>query len=478
MKKGLRSIRILSAGIYLLALFLLAGCSADTNKKEQPAEPEITEENPPEALEEPETEPEEEPEQSEEARTFLPDYTSAPLLNTTEIRCLSMEVGVTEDEVRLNWLSPSKEKGRTEWRDTSGNVSVFEAECTESITTEGDYVNKAVVKGLKREESYTYRVGNDEAWSPEYTYQMPRDNGMLTFWVTSDAQIGQSEMEYPEDTADRWDRVLNRLISYVPEAKFILHVGDQVADFGSQKQYELFLDHIPLYGIPLAPVVGNHDVANEWSMEANGHPDGPYFYEHFFVPNRSNMCENPNDLNGNYFFIRDDVLFIVLNSCTGHPGEFQEAYAAQIISEHPEVKWRIVTQHYSAYSGVGSSGNGISKDYLAHIAMDNGVDLILTGHDHAYSRSAFINREGEALEGYDYESGNAAVNPEGVMHVICGTSSGCLYHPIEEEEHLVVQEQPETPMAIRIDITDSELHMTAYLVEDWTVYDEYTIRKE
>ena len=466
--------------IGFLALVLLSAVltvyRANTGKREQLAEKQqemLPEENPSEI------QPEEEPGDEEaQLASFLPDYTSAPLLNTTEIKCLSMEVGASEDQVQLNWFSPSEKQGKTEWKNSSGKVRSFEAECRASVTMEGYYVNKTVVSGLRPGETYTYRVGNEDAWSPEYTCHVPEKTETFTFLVTSDAQIGQSEVELPEETAERWDSVLTRLTGYVPEAKFLLHVGDQVADFGGQKHYELFLEHLALYGIPLAPVVGNHDVANEWSMEANGHPDGPYFYEHFFVPNRSNMAEGQYDQNGNYSFIWGDILFIVLNGCYGHPGEFHEAYAAQIVSEFPEVKWRIVIQHYSPYSGVGSSGNGISDDYLAHITIDNGIDLVLTGHDHAYSRSAFLNREKEVLPDYDYESGSVAVNPEGTMYVTCGTSSGCLYHPMEEEEHLVFQGQPETPSAIRIDVTDKELHLRTYLVDSWTLYDEYTIRKE
>jgi len=79
-----------------------------------------------------------------------------------------------------------------------------------------------------------------------------------------------------------------------------------------------------------------------------------------------------------------------------------EAYVEQIVSLFPDVKWRIVAQHYSPYSGVGSSGNKISDEYLAHITMDNNIDLVLTGHDHAYARSAFVNREKAVLDDYDY----------------------------------------------------------------------------
>lgn len=486
MKK--RQMKAVVAAVLLASVFMTA-CKTGTDtdgripeqKEQQEAQPDGEAEEQQEVLQpgakaDIQTDKEKTPE--EQSALFLPDYTSAPLLNTTEIKCLSMEAGASDDQVQLNWFSPSGKRGKTEWKNSSGKTESFEAECTASVTEPGLYVNKAVVSGLRRGESYTYRVGNEDAWSPEYTYKIPEKTGTFTFLVTSDAQIGQSEIEYPEDTAGRWDSVLTRLRSYVPEAELLLHLGDQVADFGSTEHYELFLEHLALYGIPLAPVVGNHDVANETSMEAGGHPDGPYFYEHFFVPNRSNMAEGEYDQNGNYAFVRGDVLFIVLNGCYGHPGEFHEAYAAQIASVFPDVKWRIVMQHYSPYSGVGSSGNGMSDDYLANITIDNEIDLVLTGHDHAYSRSAFINREKETLEEYDYEPGSTAVNPEGAMYVTCSTSSGCLYHPLEKEEHLVFQGQPETPVAVRIDVTDKELHLRTYLVETWTLYDEYTIRKE
>ncbi len=71
----------------------------------------------PEPKPEPEPEPEEPEEKSpeQEKAEFLPDYTSAPLLHTTEIRSLSMEVGASGDEVRFNWLSQSGGKGSVMW---------------------------------------------------------------------------------------------------------------------------------------------------------------------------------------------------------------------------------------------------------------------------------------------------------------------------------------------------------------------------
>ena len=52
-----------------------------------------------------------------EAEFCLPDYTSAALLNTTPLRCLSVEVGAKEDELYFNWLSPDPSAGEVLWKD-------------------------------------------------------------------------------------------------------------------------------------------------------------------------------------------------------------------------------------------------------------------------------------------------------------------------------------------------------------------------
>ena len=435
----------------------------------------------PEPKPEPEPEPEEPEEKSpeQEKAEFLPDYTSAPLLHTTEIRSLSMEVGASGDEVRFNWLSQSGGKGSVMWKNTdTGEEQKFEAQSASASTVGGYYVNKASVTGIQPGASYTYRVGNEDAWSPEYTYRRPKESGRLTFLVTSDAQIGQSEMEEAVETAERWDSVVTRLLRYVPEAEFLFHLGDHVADAQNTEQYELFLDHLALYRIPLAPIVGNHDIINDYGT---GRVGGRNFYEHFNVPNRSDTGQSQFDLDGNYYFVRGETLFIVLNSSTIQSFDVLEQYVAKVVQENPDVKWRILAQHFSPYSSVSKyqeNNDSQIREYLARAAMDNNVDLVLSGHEHIYARSAIINRECETLNDYNYEPGDTVVNPQGTLYVTCGTSSGCLYHPVEPEVRLMFQNQENVPTALRIDITDTELHLRAYLVDFWTVCDEYTIRKE
>ena len=336
---------------------------------------------------------------------------------------------------------------------------------------------EASITGINASASYTYQVGNDDGWSPVYSYHAPTDNpDKLTFLVTADAQIGQSDMEDASVTAERWDSVLNRIISYVPDANFLFHLGDQVADFGSEEHYRLYLEHLPLYRIALAPVVGNHDVPNDYSLEENGHPGGQYFYEHFNVPNRSSLGQSQYDQDGDYYFIRNNVLFLVLNSNTSQGEAVHEQFAAQVTAEHPDVRWKILVQHYSPYSAQDSHTN--TKEYLARIAADNDIDLVLSAHDHIYSRAAFMNRDCESYNDYDYEPGSTVVNPEGTLYVTCGTSSGCLYHEPDPDIRVVFVEKEHFPVAMRFDITEQELHFQTYRVDNWTVCDEYTIRKE
>lgn len=414
----------------------------------------------------------------EQLAAFLPDYTSAALLNTTTIRDLTLEVGSDESELRMNWLSPSSEAGIVRWTNSgTDETTEIPAECEASATVPGFYLHKASVTGLSAGVTYSYQVGNVDAWSPTYTYQAPEASDTLTFLVTSDVQIGQSEMESQDVTADRWDSVLKRLTTYVPEASFLFHLGDHVAQFGNEDQYRLFLEHLSLYGIALAPVVGNHDVGNSYTIQEYGYPGNTYFYDHFNVPNRSEMGESSSDKDGNYYFIRGDVLFIVLNSLTVSGGQEQEAYVAQVVSEHPEIRWRILAEHYPAYSGAKNSGSSVGQ-YLPRIAADYGIDLVLTGHDHVYSRSAFTNRDSEILTDYNYAGGAVALNPAGPLYLTCGTSSGCLYHFPKEESHIVYQGQVNSPIGIRIDVSEAELHIRSYLVDTWTMFDEYTIRKD
>lgn len=407
--------------------------------------------------------------------SFVTDYESAPLLNTTPIKYLTVEMGGKPGEVAFNWFSPSGAAGKVMLYDVnSGESQTITAQTAASATEAGFFYSKARAEGLKENTTYAYKVGNDAGWSPEYQFSTTNFTGDFTFLAVSDAQIGQSQFEEMEATAERWDKVANRLTKYVPEAAFLAHLGDQVAGYNDPTNYEGFFSHLGLYRIPLVPVVGNHDVDN-W--DSGG---GPWFYERYNVPNRSTIGCNWADTDGDYWFRYGNTLFMVLNSDTLYGVTAHEDFIRQTCDANPDAKWRIIMQHYPSYSSV-EKYQGISEKIrgaCAEWSVKYNIDLYLNGHDHAYTRSAVINGQCETISDYDYESGATAVNPQGAIYVTCGTASGCLYQPVAENYAAVKQGQPEVPTAIRVDVGENTIKLTTYLVDSWQVYDEYTIQKD
>lgn len=412
---------------------------------------------------------------AKQRETFVTDYTSAPLLNTTSIKYLTMEMGAQPGEVRFNWFAPSGSKGQVILYNTSsGETQTFSAQTAVSATEAGFYYHKATASGLQENTTYTYKVGNNDGWSPEYTFTTKNFTGDFSFMVTSDAQIGQSQTEDVQVTIDTWDKVVNRLTSYVPDSAFLIHLGDQVAAYNEPSHYSGFFEHLALYQTPLVPVVGNHDVDN-W--DSGG---GPWFYERYNVPNRSTIGCNWADTDGDYWFRYGNALFLVLNSSSIYLIEEHETFVEQAIAANPDAKWRIVLTHHSAYSSVAKYQEMCAgfQNSFSYMMQHYDIDLYLSGHDHAYTRTAIINELNETLGDYDYESGSAAVNPAGALYVTTGTASGCIYQEITDNYAAVKQGQPGVPTAMRVDVTDHTLKLTTYLMDSWQIYDEYTLEKD
>lgn len=248
MKKNNGGIRtVITAGI-LLVLVIAVAWTLKQKKADASADAEIKIETPGEAddaPEEPVTEVTETPTEAEptadpsaadeaarqeqEKSTFVTDYESEPLLSATPIKYLSLEVGGTDGEIRLNWMSPSSSAGQVSWYTVqNGDLQMVTADCSSSRTMPGYYVNKATVTGLQPGMTYAYKVGNDAGgWSPEYRYTVPEGDTKegFTFLVTSDAQIGQDQYQEEEVSIEDWDKVVTRLTRYVPEAQFLVHTA-------------------------------------------------------------------------------------------------------------------------------------------------------------------------------------------------------------------------------------------------------------
>lgn len=228
-------------------------------------------------------------------------------------------------------------------------------------------VHKAVVTGLAPGTTYTYRVGSGEAdgWSEVFSFRTEANSPEpFTFLNVTDSQ-GVTEADFA-----RYGETLDRAFAQFPEARFIVHNGDLTEDPEDPLGWIHFFAKTQRWvaSIPLMPVTGNHD-------EVEG--DARAFTAHFNLPRSGAKGTNSGT---NYSFDYGTVHVAVLNS----EGQYdkQEAWLRRDLAQ-TDKPWKIVALHRGPYGG-----NSFEKvmDWT-DVFDEYGVDLVLQGHNHEYSRS-------------------------------------------------------------------------------------------
>ncbi|CAN0360098.1 unnamed protein product, partial [Ectocarpus sp. 4 AP-2014] len=86
-----------------------------------------------------------------------------------------------------------------------------------------------------------------------------------------------------------------------------------------------------------------------------------------------------------YWFEYQGVRFIALDS--NKMQEEQAEWLDRTLSDLPPSKWTVVTFHHPIYSAAKNRDNGTLRGLWRPVIEKHGIDLALTGHDHAYARS-------------------------------------------------------------------------------------------
>jgi Calcineurin-like phosphoesterase. len=147
----------------------------------------------------------------------------------------------------------------------------------------------------------------------------------------------------------------------------------------SEIEYTGYLSPEALKSLPVATTVGNHDADN-----AN------YTY-HFNRTNASELGSN-KVVGGDYYFKYGNALFIMLNTQDTNVAEHKQ-FIEQTVAANKDCKWRIVTLHQDIYGSAEHSNEPEITNLryqLTPIFEQNDIDAVLTGHDHAYSRSKML----------------------------------------------------------------------------------------
>ncbi len=135
-----------------------------------------------------------------------------------------------------------------------------------------------------------------------------------------------------------------------------------------------------------------------------------------------------------------DVLYIDLNSNSyatsqgGGGDEAHIAYVTDVVNKHgADAKYTVLVYHHAIYSPADhakDNDNKVRRVDFPTAFSKLGVDLVLQGHDHSYSRSYEIKNGAKANP--DEKPGQDEVfeGPGGVVYVTANTASGSKYYDI------------------------------------------------
>lgn len=424
------------------------------------------------------------------------------------------------------------------------NVQEITVEGTEGPTnSEGTqyYVCKATASNLTAG-TYYYQIGEDEP----IAFEVQDTSDGFSFIYVGDPQIGSSNELKGSDTEEfyaaqsasvcndsfNWNNTLEQALAMDEDASFVLSAGDQIQTTkkkapnkdatNSEIEYTGYLCPEILDSLPVATTVGNHDADN-----AN------YTY-HFNTANNSELGSN-GIVGGDYYYTYGNALFIMLNTQDTNVAEHKQ-FIEQAVAACPDATWRIVTLHQDIYGSAEHSNEPEITNLryqLVPYFEEYDIDVVLTGHDHAYSRSEILkggvktteytDDEFDEMLEVDMDAGenpetrfiapeniipsttdpaeqaylayleavmdadaveetedNVAVNPEGILYMTANSSSGSKYYDLvpRTQTYIANRWQEDVPTYSVVEIDEDSFTINTYRTDNnEKIDDTFTIIK-
>lgn len=319
---------------------------------------------------------------------------------------ISVTPGQDSSELRFCWLSDLTSKNEFRIGISASLTQENSLPVEERPTITAQKRCSVTASNLQPNTEYFYMYTKNGVWSDIYSVKTDAVGEPLTVLTVADIQLGRSgdwkEKDVLLHDLAGWDTTLQAAMETNPDISLCLSAGDQ-AEIGIQEQqYRLFLAPEILRSLPIATTIGNHEFYFQ------------YLNMHFEYPNRrsANIVHSLGD--EPYYFTKGNTLFIVLDGNNVVSWD-HEAVLDQAIRAYPDTRWRTVLLHQSIYGCQDSKKDApMLRETLAPLLQKYGIDLVVSGHSHRYSRSKPI------MDG--------AASENGVVYLECGCSSGCNGH--------------------------------------------------
>ena len=325
---------------------------------------------------------------------------------------IHLQITDSPTEMVVVWATEQRGDAVVEWSSESGSNSVT----GDSYCYNHDKAfHMVVISGLTLGEEVTYRVGDGNVWSDEFTFTPFNPDADHFEWI-SIADHGLSSEALDVTAAIIADS----------DAQLVTISGDIAYADGNQNVWDEWFvtQQESMASIPWITAVGNHENEPAAGFEA---------YEHRFDSDQVIESET-------FWFSRNIPGVHLVFMSTEHeftPGSAQfnwlqsDLQAANTPGARDERPFIIVIGHKPMYSSNDYHGSEVElRDALETLYVENGVNIVIAGHDHFYERTWPVN--GEKVS----DKGNGDVFGQGhePIHLVIGIGGRSAYEELEEPQ--------------------------------------------
>ncbi|MEW9124481.1 MAG: phosphodiester glycosidase family protein, partial [Thermotaleaceae bacterium] len=300
----------------------------------------------------------------------------------------------------------------------------------------------AVASGLTTGADYCFRVGDGINWSEVKTFKTTAEGADTKFFILGDTQTANTT---------NLRAILSALENSSTDYNFALHVGDIIDDAARFNQLDAVSQALGGYegafDTDLVVVLGNH----EYMGDEEGYIARTYY---------NTPLNGPEENIGACYSVEyGDVYIGVIGWTTSRELLEKELNWLKKDIAKTDKRWKVLLTHQPVYYSNPEGGNGLFKEMLPPVMDELGIHFVISGHDHAYGRTAQL-RGGEKKAG-------------GTTYIIAGSTGEKYYGAVNDGSFEVFNDE-QKPIYITVEATKESVSFHA-LRPDGTVVDTFTV---
>jgi len=334
------------------------------------------------------------------------------LSGSTQPEQIHLQITDDYSEMVVIWTTDQRGDAVVEWSTATNSDSTNgESYCY----NHGKAFHMAKMTGLPLGDEVTYRVGDGNTWSEEYTFTTIDPNAEYFEWIAI-ADHGLSS-----EALDVTDAIIAD-----SSAQMVTISGDIAYADGNQDEWDdwFLVQQESMTTIPWVTAVGNHE--NEPGV-------GFIPYEHRFDSDEIIESEGfwySRNIPGAHLVFMSTEHDYTLGSpqFTWLQSDLQSANSPEAREERPFI---IVIAHKPMYSSNDYHGSEIElRDALESLYSETGVNLVIAGHDHFYERTWPVIDEQVMNKG----SGDVFGQGLAPIHLVIGIAGRSAYEELQEPQ--------------------------------------------